>query len=217
MEWLKHFTKHSKCSPQHPVLLLMDNHASHVSISVIEEAKSRGIVLLTFPPHTSHKLQPLARNHWMVSNPGRTITIYEIGGLLGTRFHKAFTPSNIISGFRVSGVFPFNADIFSDDEFLGSEVTNRPAPNMDSTNTPSDMMTMSATEFSIDAPSTSTSHVIATSKPVTPIEIRPFPKAAPRKNNTKRRKIKSLILTNTPVKEKIMEELESRKIQRELN
>ena len=115
MEWLKYFTKHSKCLPQHPVLLLMDNHASHVSISVIEEAKSRGIVLLTFPPHTSHKLQPLDRtvygplkkryndscNHWMVSNPGRTITIYEIGGLLGTRFHKAFTPSNIISGFSL--------------------------------------------------------------------------------------------------------------------
>ena len=80
-------------------------------------------------------------------------------------------------------MFPFNADILSDDEFLGSEVTNRFAPNMDSINTPSDLTTKSstdnlnliATEFSVDAPSTSKSYVIATSKQVTPIDIRPLP------------------------------------------
>ena len=47
----------------------------------------------------------------MITNPGKTTTIYEIGGLLGTSFFKAFTRSNIISGFEVSGVFPLNVDI----------------------------------------------------------------------------------------------------------
>lgn len=37
----------------------MDNHETHVSIQAITKAKENGIVLLTIPPHTSHKLQPL--------------------------------------------------------------------------------------------------------------------------------------------------------------
>ncbi|GFT43223.1 DDE-1 domain-containing protein [Trichonephila clavipes] len=38
-----------------------ENHKSHVSIEAIILAKEHGIVMLTFPPHTSHKLQPLDR------------------------------------------------------------------------------------------------------------------------------------------------------------
>ncbi|XP_067932915.1 uncharacterized protein [Watersipora subatra] len=115
LQWLKHFAKHAKCSHQHPVLLLMDNHTSYVSISAIESAKEKGIILLTFPPHCSHKLQPLDRTvydplkryyndsctRWMLNNPARTISIHEIGALLGESFNRAFTPSNILSGFRV--------------------------------------------------------------------------------------------------------------------
>lgn len=39
---------------KHPVLLLFDNHDSRVSIPLINL-----VVLLTFPLHTSHKLQSL--------------------------------------------------------------------------------------------------------------------------------------------------------------
>ena len=46
-------------TPSNPVLLLMDNHDSHIPISVLKEARSRGIFLHTMPPHTSHKLQIL--------------------------------------------------------------------------------------------------------------------------------------------------------------
>ncbi|XP_047129469.1 uncharacterized protein LOC124809425 [Hydra vulgaris] len=32
LEWMKHFIQNVKCSPANPVLLLLDNHESHVSI-----------------------------------------------------------------------------------------------------------------------------------------------------------------------------------------
>lgn len=49
-----------------------------------------------------------------------------------------------------------------------------------------------------------------TSKLVTPEQIRPFPKAAPRKMATRRKVGKSLILTNTPIKESLEEEAKNR-------
>ena len=56
---MKHFVSHAKPSVDHPVLLLMDNHASHISFETITFAKENFLILLTFPPHCSHRLQPL--------------------------------------------------------------------------------------------------------------------------------------------------------------
>jgi len=64
----------------------------------------------------------------MFNHPGTPISIYEIAELVGTSYPLAFTPTNIQSGFRVSGISPFNRDIFSDDEFLSSYVTDRNDP-----------------------------------------------------------------------------------------
>ncbi|KAK1875388.1 Pogo transposable element with ZNF domain [Dissostichus eleginoides] len=49
--FLKHFQTHTKSSQESKVLVVLDNHSSHLS--------SHGIILLSFPPHCSHKLQPL--------------------------------------------------------------------------------------------------------------------------------------------------------------
>ena len=59
VSYLKHFICHVKCSPNHPVLLLLDHHESHMSIEGLDLCKANGITLLTFPPHCSHRLQPL--------------------------------------------------------------------------------------------------------------------------------------------------------------
>ena len=40
-------------------LLLLDNHQSHISLEVIKIAEENGLNILTFPPHCSHRLQPL--------------------------------------------------------------------------------------------------------------------------------------------------------------
>lgn len=140
LKWMDHFITHTKCSNENPVLLIMDNHESHISIESIDKAKANGITLLTFPPHCSHKLQPLDRtvygplkkyynaacNSWMLSNPGKPMTIYDVAGLLGEAFPRAFCPANIISGFKSTGIYPFDSNVFSDDDFMSSFVTNRP-------------------------------------------------------------------------------------------
>lgn len=56
---LEHFIKHSGCSKDSPAVLFMDNHESHLGIEVIDLARANGLTIITFPPQTSHKLQPL--------------------------------------------------------------------------------------------------------------------------------------------------------------
>lgn len=59
LRFMEHFIKEVKPSVNNPVILLMDNHESHISIPVINLAKTNGVILITFHPHTSHKMQPL--------------------------------------------------------------------------------------------------------------------------------------------------------------
>jgi len=139
LEWMKHFFQHTKCSLEHPVLLLLDNHESHVSVACLDLAKENGITLLTFPPHCSHKLQPLDRSvfgplkkfynascdSWLMSNP-RPMTIYDISSIVSLPYSQAFTQKNIKAGFAVVGIEPYSRNVFHDDEFLGSAVTDRP-------------------------------------------------------------------------------------------
>ena len=145
---MKHFVSHVRPSNKDKVLLLLDNHHSHVTLETIDYAKEHGIVLLSFPPHCSHKLQPLdtavygpfkryynsACDCWMKENRGKTMTINDIPDMVGKAFPRAFTPVNIQSGFKVAGIFPFDGDIFSDLEFLPSDVTDRFVPSADTDN-----------------------------------------------------------------------------------
>ncbi|XP_068221423.1 uncharacterized protein [Palaemon carinicauda] len=50
--FLDHFVKHTKCLKEHPVLLLLDNHESHLSIDGLNYCKANGIIALSFP-HTA--------------------------------------------------------------------------------------------------------------------------------------------------------------------
>ncbi|KAJ8909546.1 hypothetical protein NQ315_012740, partial [Exocentrus adspersus] len=134
----KHFITHTKPSAHAPVLFIMDNHESHVSLQIIELARENHVKLLTLPPHTSHKLQPLDKSvygplkkyysdqcrNWLVNNPGKRILIYDIAEILGKAYPLAFCSRNCISGFRDTGIFPYNNNIFSDSDFMAANVTN---------------------------------------------------------------------------------------------
>ena len=54
--YLEHFVLHSRCSPERKVLLILNNLAAPVSLMAVEFCREHGIVLLTIPPKTSHKL-----------------------------------------------------------------------------------------------------------------------------------------------------------------
>lgn len=229
LEYMNHFIKHVKPSKENPVLVVFDNHESHISIPVIELAKSHGIVLLTIPPHTSHKLQPLdctvfgpyktyynqAANEWMLQNPSKPISLYQVSEIVGNAYPKAFTQQNITKGFSVTGIYPFNPDVFRDDEFLSAFVTDRPNPCTEIGDNHEDQ---NAVQFrsSIDSihgpskdsncgePKASTSGTQNKNIDyISPQMIRPYPKAAPRITRGGRKKGKSRILTETPEKNEL--------------
>ena len=139
---MKHFITNVRPSKDHQVVLIMDNHQSHLSYAALSLAKENFIHIITLSPHTSNKTQPLDRtvfgpmktycnqlaDSWMMRHVGKLITIYQIAELAGTALTKAATPENVISGFRVSGVWPFDRDIFSNVDDLPSDITDRPAP-----------------------------------------------------------------------------------------
>jgi hypothetical protein len=157
---LEHIVSHTKCSKDEPILLILDNHETHLSIDVVDCAKNNGITLLTFPPHCSHRMQPLDRtvykafkqyynvacNQWMINNAGKTLSIYGVSELVGQAYPQAFSLSNIQSGFRVTGIYPLNRSIFREDEFLSAFVTDRPFTDQPSI----------PTDSGPDQPSTST-------------------------------------------------------------
>lgn len=138
--FLKHFHNHVKSTKEKPCLLLLDNHSSHLSIEGLNFAKDNGIIMLSFPPHCTHRLQPLDRSvygplkkyvnsamdQWMINHPGQHMTIYEIPGIISQAFPLATTPSNIPAGFKACGICPFNRDIFQEHDFMPSSVTDRP-------------------------------------------------------------------------------------------
>lgn len=143
IEYIRHFIKYSKASKENPLVLLLDNHDSHLSPDALNICKDHGIIVLSFPPHCSHKLQPLDRSvygplkkyvntacdSWMTSHPAATMSIYDIPSIVHTALPLAATPNNITAGFRVSGIYPFNRDIFPDSEFMAAYVTDRPGPD----------------------------------------------------------------------------------------
>lgn len=59
VEVIDHFIKHTICTRDNPTLLIYDNHESHISLRVVDKARSAGLILLTLPPHCSSKMQPL--------------------------------------------------------------------------------------------------------------------------------------------------------------
>lgn len=60
--FLKHFQKYISTTTSHKILLLLDNHSFHISIQVLDYCFKNGIIMLSFSPHCSHKLQPLDRS-----------------------------------------------------------------------------------------------------------------------------------------------------------
>lgn len=138
--YLEHFLKYAKPSKENPILLILDNHASHVSLEAITFCRNNNITMLGFPPHTTHRLQPLdvsffgplktfysqACDNYMVNNPGCIISESTIGKLFSEAYIKAATLGNAINGFKACGIEPFNANIFPDEDFEAAATTDKP-------------------------------------------------------------------------------------------
>lgn len=113
-------------------------HGSHKQLVVLEYAKEHNIILFCFPPHCTHRVQPLdiavygplrtyynqAVRRWLSAHPGRGITHYQVGELFNEAYSKAASISNAQSSFSKTGICPFNSDIFPDWMFEPAKTTN---------------------------------------------------------------------------------------------
>lgn len=215
----KHFVDKVRPSKENLVLLLVDNHESHINIDVIYHARENGVIILTFPPHCSHRLQPLdisvfgpfknyfkvAQNDWMVSNPGKTVSIYHLPKFANSAFISAFTPKNICAGFSKAGIHPFDRNIFGEQDFLYASVTDHEDPNKQ----------VEPEGPNPEAGPSAEPHQSCSNDPsiiISPASVKPFPKAPPRQLNRRgRKKGSSRIITATPEKNEIEEACEMKK------
>ncbi|XP_064641955.1 uncharacterized protein LOC135496524 [Lineus longissimus] len=222
-EVMDHYIHHTNSSKDNPSLLIYDNHESHLSLQVIDKAKENGVTILTLPPHSSNKMQPLdvgifkpfktycsqAMDSWMMQNPGKPISIYEIAYCVGIAHEKAMTPSNITAGFRKSGIYPFDEADFTEADFLGCAVTDRPLPEATSDEeelpTPAEEAQPHTSTSKTPAKEiepeqgTSMSSTPSVQRCLSPGSFRGFPKAPMRKEKSKgRTKGKRIIATDTP-------------------
>ena len=116
-------------------LILYDGHKSHINPALIQWAKERQIVLFVLHRHTSHKTQPLdvacfgpmqkifhnKAQKWLLENPGRVISKFEIAEIASSAYTLAVSPTNLISGFKKSGIYPYNSQAITSEMMAPSE------------------------------------------------------------------------------------------------
>jgi hypothetical protein len=104
-------------------LLIIDGHGSHTTPAFDQYCKDRSIITLCMPAHSSHLLQPLDVGCFSPLKRAYSEQIMDLiklgvhyvdktqflSALLPSR-NKAFTAKNICSGFRPTGLVPFNPD-----------------------------------------------------------------------------------------------------------
>ena len=206
---LEHVKKHTRISKEDHIILPMDNHERHCPLDSILYARENGITLVTFPLHCSDRLQPLdvgvmgpfkgklriAQHDWMTANRGKVITVHGLTSLTNAAYQASFTAKNIAAAFAKSGTWPFSRLAFSDEDFEPSSVTR---------------MEKEFHSQAIPVPSASTpvkQAISGTSKnSLSPEDVCPFPKPGPRCNRRQRKKVKSRILTDSPIKDHIEQE-----------
>ena len=167
-----------------------------------------------------------------IYNYRKTLTIYEVSALVKEAQLCALVPRNILSGFKNTRTWSCNPDIFAEEDFAATTITDRPAPGIQiplindlpvdsarsSACTSQSMLiggepnshTMQAGSSVDDATlskaekTTLPEHFAAQSSTVyvSPNDVYSIPKAQTRKSKSSARKGKTQILTSTPVREK---------------
>lgn len=120
-------------------LLLMDSHLSHMlNYPFMSLMKEYNVTVLAFPPHTTHLLQPLDKvpfkemeQHWNRAlrkhnreTGGKKLTKGEFFSTFNMPYLKAFTPRNIIAGFKATGIYPVEEGKVKEEKLIPSTVTD---------------------------------------------------------------------------------------------
>ncbi|KAJ8879727.1 hypothetical protein PR048_020335 [Dryococelus australis] len=138
-------------------------------------------------------------SNWMINHPGRSISIYDIGGLIRDAFPLAFTLKNICDMPVPSQSNDVPATTQSNDLPVTSKSNDIPTA-IQSNCTP----VIQSAHYKGDHHTIVYTNAVTTSdkpKIISPEQVCPHRKAPARNKNQSRRTVKSAVLTDTPVKQ----------------
>ena len=115
VKWLKHFIDYVKPTTAKPVLLVLDGHTSHTkNLEAINMARQHGVIMVSFPPHCTHGMQPLdvsffkplktyyniAHEKWLRTHPEQKVTAFDICPLFAEAYREATKMTTAVNGFE---------------------------------------------------------------------------------------------------------------------
>ena len=124
---------------QQATLLVYDGWASHLDPSIVDAADRHQIHLFCLPSNTTHELQPMDKSvfrsfetywdeeilkFWRL-HPDRQVNKDRFGKIFTPAWYKALTPTNVINGFKSTGLYPFDEDAIPPEAFAPSDITFR--------------------------------------------------------------------------------------------
>lgn len=132
-----------KSGIEFPIIIFLDGHASHLTLHLSKFCESKGIILIALFPNATHLIQPMdiavfrtlkdgwknKVQQWRLSNyDAPVLKKIHFSPLLAELLEERVTPSVLQSGFRKSGLFPWNPNAVKID---------RNEPDKHNSNTPS--------------------------------------------------------------------------------
>lgn len=125
IRFLTHFIRHTGAGPNQPhILLLMDNHGSHLTPEFVLLATNNSIVPFTFPAHLTHCMQPCDVGMFQTLKHQHSKAInyaldslefdYTISSFLRDLPEirtQTFKKTTIKSAFQKSGIWPINTKV----------------------------------------------------------------------------------------------------------
>ena len=154
---------------------------------------------------------------FLSNHPGRVITLHDLGCLFGKAYLKVATVSNAIAGFKATGIEPFDSQIFTDLDFEASKTTERDAINP--TKTDSNISTEKEhLPSTLTAGNSNETHATPEKEAHLSKNIQfglpALPQADASKPRRIRKKLPSLIISSTPVKD-ALEQKRNEKLEKE--
>jgi len=113
--------------------------------------------MISLPPHTMHRLQPLdvtffgplgtyydeAMRTWIRTHISRSVTTWQVAELFGEAYGRTASVGLAVKGFQATGLWPLNMNVFTDADFAASAFTDAfSEDNVAGANQPTDSSTV---------------------------------------------------------------------------